>query len=129
MALIEAVFKRPTSDRVLPFSVIAAEARVPADEVEHLVMKALSYVFSSLALFVNVTNDSIRENNKKIKRLKLIRGTLDQVASTASISWVQPRVLDRAGIDGLKDRLQDWCDRVAVVSDYTQSQGKELFVQ
>lgn len=44
MALIEAVFKRPTSDRVLPFSVIASETRVPADEVEILVMKALSSV-------------------------------------------------------------------------------------
>lgn len=44
MALIESVFKRPTADRVLPFSVIAAESRIPADEVEHLVMKALSSV-------------------------------------------------------------------------------------
>ncbi len=44
MALIEAVFRRPTTDRVLPFSIIAAETRLPADEVEHLVMKALSYV-------------------------------------------------------------------------------------
>lgn len=43
MALIEAVFKRPTSDRVLPFSVIASETRITAEEVEFLVMKALSY--------------------------------------------------------------------------------------
>lgn len=42
MALIEAVFRRPTTDRVIPFSVIASDARVPIDEVEHLVMKALS---------------------------------------------------------------------------------------
>lgn len=103
MALIESVFKRPTADRVLPFSVIAAESRIPADEVEHLVMKALS--------------------------LKLIRGTLDQVSSTASISWVQPRVLDRVGIDGLRERLASWADRVTVISEFTKDQGKELFVQ
>lgn len=42
LALIEAVFKRPIQDRVaLPFSIIAKEAQVPVDEVEHLVMKAL----------------------------------------------------------------------------------------
>jgi len=53
--LIEAVFKRPTQDRVLPFSVISKEAQVPIDEVEHLVMKALAYVLSfplSLSLFL-----------------------------------------------------------------------------
>ena len=44
MALIEAVFRRPTSDRVLPFSSIATEANIPQNEVEHLVMKALSFV-------------------------------------------------------------------------------------
>jgi hypothetical protein len=86
MALIEAVFKRPTTDRVLPFSVIAAETRIPANEVEHLVMKALS--------------------------LKLIRGTLDQVASTTAISWVQPRVLDKTQIDGLRGRLTEWTEKV-----------------
>ncbi|KAI5478256.1 hypothetical protein MNV49_005321 [Pseudohyphozyma bogoriensis] len=103
MALIESVFKRPTSDRVLPFSVIAAEARVPIDEVEHLIMKALS--------------------------LKLIRGTLDQVSSTTSISWVQPRVLDRKGIEGLRVRLEEWTDRVTGVSEFAREQGRELIVQ
>ena len=94
MALIEAVFKRPTTDRVLPFSVIAAETRIPANEVEHLVMKALS--------------------------LKLIRGTLDQVASTTAISWVQPRVLNKAQIDGLRVRLTEWSDKVTGGKSITQ---------
>lgn len=39
------------------------------------------------------------------RSLKLVRGSLDQVAETASISWVQPRVLDRNQIDGLRERL------------------------
>ncbi|SCZ89428.1 BZ3500_MvSof-1268-A1-R1_Chr9g10407 [Microbotryum saponariae] len=103
MALIEAVFRRPTSERVLPFSVIAADTRLPIDEVEHLVMKALS--------------------------LKLIRGTLDQVSSTTSISWVQPRVLDKVQIAGLRDRLAGWTDQVTGVGEFTQSQAPELFAQ
>ncbi|GAA5840507.1 hypothetical protein JCM11251_007606 [Rhodosporidiobolus azoricus] len=104
LALIEAVFKRPTSDRtLLPFSVISREAQVPVDEVEHLVMKALA--------------------------LKLIRGTLDQVSSHVSISWVQPRVLDRTQIDGLRARLSEWTDKVAGVELGAREGAGELIVQ
>ncbi|BGP19739.1 hypothetical protein JCM10213_004387 [Rhodosporidiobolus nylandii] len=99
LALIEAVFKRPTSDRTtLPFSVISAEAQVPVDEVEHLVMKALA--------------------------LNLIRGTLDAVSSTASISWVQPRVLDKTQIDALRARLADWTDKVAATEAFARERGE-----
>lgn len=68
MALIESVFTRSSDDRTIAFTTIASETKLPVDEVEHLVMKALS--------------------------LKLIRGTLDQVSGVARITWVQPRVLD-----------------------------------
>ena len=42
MALIESVFKRNAEDRTIGFEQIASETRLPLDEVEHLVMKALS---------------------------------------------------------------------------------------
>ncbi|GAA5860925.1 hypothetical protein JCM8547_003890 [Rhodosporidiobolus lusitaniae] len=103
LALIEAVFKRPTQDRTLPFSVISKEAQVPVEEVEHLVMKALA--------------------------LNLIRGTLDQVSSTASISWVQPRVLDRAQIDGLRARLGEWTDKVSATEMGAREGAGEMVVQ
>lgn len=101
LALIEAVFKRPTQDRVLPFSVISKEAQVPIDEVEHLVMKALA--------------------------LKLIKGSLDQPSSTCTISWVQPRVLDRQQIGNLKTRLVEWSDKVEAVAIHARSQAPALF--
>ena len=41
MALIESVFKRNASDRTMSFQTIAEETRLPINEVEHLVMKAL----------------------------------------------------------------------------------------
>lgn len=43
MALIEAVFKRSADKRTMSFQTIAEETRLPQDEVEHLVMKALRY--------------------------------------------------------------------------------------
>jgi 26S proteasome regulatory subunit N9 len=45
MALIESVFKRNADDRTMEFQTIAEETRLPLDEVEHLVMKALRFVY------------------------------------------------------------------------------------
>lgn len=41
MALMEAVFKRATNKRTMAFQEIAEETKLPLDEVEHLLMKAL----------------------------------------------------------------------------------------
>lgn len=45
MALIESVFRRDAYDRTMSFQTIAEETRLPLDEVEHLIMKALRCVF------------------------------------------------------------------------------------
>ncbi|KAI0078421.1 hypothetical protein K474DRAFT_1594086 [Panus rudis PR-1116 ss-1] len=91
MALIESVFKRNAYDRTLSFQTIAEETRLPLDEVEHLVMKALS--------------------------LKLIKGSLDQVDQKAQITWVQPRVLSLEQIGQLSERLKAWGDRLHKVEE------------
>jgi len=99
MALIESVFKRNADDRTMTFQNIAEETRLPLDEVEHLVMKALS--------------------------LKLIRGSLDQVEQKAQITWVQPRVLSRGQIEQLSERLSAWVDKLNAVE---QRIAPEVFV-
>lgn len=43
MALIESVFKRSATHHTMTFQTIAEETRLPQDEVEHLIMKALRY--------------------------------------------------------------------------------------
>jgi len=86
MALIEAVFKRNGDNRTMSFQTISEETRLPIDEVEHLVMKALS--------------------------LKLVRGSLDQVEGKAQIVWVQPRVLSREQIGVLGVRLEEWINKL-----------------
>ena len=87
MALIESVFKRDANNRTMTFATIAEETRLPVNEVEHLVMKALS--------------------------LKLIKGSLDQVEEKALITWVQPRVLSREQIGTLAKRLELWVDKLS----------------
>lgn len=89
MALMESVFKRSADKRTMSFQTIGEETRLPIDEVEHLVMKALS--------------------------LKLIRGRIDEVEQRANISWVQPRVLSRTQIGGLAGRLERWGSQLGSV--------------
>jgi 26S proteasome regulatory subunit N9 len=108
MALIDSVFRRNANDRTMAFQTIAEETRLPLNEVEHLVMKALRLVFfsrlscSAAHIFCS---------------LKLIKGSLDQVEQKAVITWVQPRVLSREQIGGLARRLEGWVDRLKNVEE------------
>ncbi|KAK9470539.1 uncharacterized protein V1510DRAFT_422816 [Dipodascopsis tothii] len=101
MALIEAVFKRPPSDRTLPFATIATETRLVLEEVEHLVMKALS--------------------------LGLLRGSIDQVAQTVTITWLQPRVMTKDQIESMRQRLVDWDASVSQLSSWMEGVGKDIW--
>jgi 26S proteasome regulatory subunit N9 len=61
---MEMTFKRPATDRQLTFEEISRETRLPVNEFESLVMKALAQ--------------------------GLVRGAIDQVASNVHMTWVQP---------------------------------------
>ncbi|KAF5372446.1 hypothetical protein D9757_009901 [Collybiopsis confluens] len=89
ICLIESVFKRSADNRNMSFKTIAEETRLPTDEVEHLMMKALS--------------------------LKLIQGSMDQVSQKAQITWVQPRVLSRPQIGDLAKKLDSWVNKLNAV--------------
>ncbi|CAG8745321.1 26598_t:CDS:2, partial [Racocetra persica] len=102
MSLIEAVFKRSSDNRTIPFANISEETQLPIDEVEYLVMKALS--------------------------LKLIRGSIDQVGEVVVVTWVQPRVLDKDQIDNMRQRLQEWDENVKKTAIFVENETPELFV-
>ncbi|KAI2795156.1 putative 26S proteasome regulatory subunit rpn9 [Penicillium oxalicum] len=100
-ALTEMVFRRPPHDRSLSFRDIAAETKVQPDEIEHLVMKALS--------------------------LGLLKGSIDQVAQVAHIYWVQPKVLDMKQIEGMRNRLKDWDAGVNQLGHWIEGVGKDVW--
>lgn len=104
MALMESVFKRSADKRTMSFQTIGEETRLPIDEVEHLVMKALRCV-----------NRPGTEWRTDLRSLKLIKGRIDEVEQRAVISWVQPRVLSRTQIGGLAERLGQWASRLSLV--------------
>lgn len=100
-ALTEAVFRRNPQDRAMRFDVIAQETKVKPDEIEHLIMKALS--------------------------LGLLRGSIDQVDQVASINWVQPKVLDMTQIGNMRERLQDWDSNVNQLGNWIESKGQDVW--
>ena len=66
-ALLEALFQRPASARQLSFNEVASVVQVPENQVELLLMRAMS--------------------------LGLMRGVIDGVTQTIDVSWIRPRVL------------------------------------
>ncbi|KAG7284164.1 hypothetical protein NEMBOFW57_010525 [Staphylotrichum longicolle] len=100
-ALTEAVFRRPPHDRAMTFATIAAETKVRPDEIEHLIMKALS--------------------------LGLLRGTIDQVDEVAHINWVQPKVLDMTQIGNMRQRLTEWDSSVNQLGNWIENVGQDVW--
>ncbi|KAH7322972.1 proteasome component region PCI [Stachybotrys elegans] len=100
-SLTEAVFRRPPHDRTMSFATIAQETKIRPDEIEHLIMKALS--------------------------LGLLRGTIDQVDGVAHITWVQPKVLDMKQIGNMRERLLDWNQSVNNLGNWIEAAGKDVW--
>merc|ERR1711916_146442 len=99
---MELIFRRPADSRTLPFAEVATATKVPVDEVELLVMRALS--------------------------LKLIRGSLNEVEQQISIDWVQPRVLTHEQIGFMKERVGEWCGKVSDTVLEVEQSTPDLFV-
>ena len=59
--------------------------------------------------------------------LGLVKGTMDGVEGTVSITWVQPRVLDRDQIKLLQDQLSTWVDKTKSALVTIEEQTAELF--
>ncbi|KAF5187850.1 26S proteasome non-ATPase regulatory subunit 13-like protein [Thalictrum thalictroides] len=45
-------------------------------------------------------------------KVHLIEGIIDQVEGTVHVSWVQPRFLGISQVKSLRDRLDNWLDKV-----------------
>ncbi|CAM9785174.1 unnamed protein product, partial [Phaeothamnion confervicola] len=101
LALMNMVFERPSHERTISFADIAERTRLPVEQVEWLVMRAMS--------------------------LSLVRGVMDEVEQELHVTWVQPRVLDKEQLGHLVERLDAWKDNVANAHAYIEEQTPELF--
>jgi 26S proteasome regulatory subunit N9 len=65
----------------------------------------------------------------KALSIQLLRGSIDQVDQLVVVTWVQPRVLDKSQIDGMRRKLEDWNNQVKKISTFVGQQGGEVFAQ
>ncbi|KAL7727839.1 hypothetical protein ACLKA6_019772 [Drosophila palustris] len=100
LCLMEMTFKRSAIERAISFADIANETKLPAKEVEFLIMKALA--------------------------LDLVRGEIDQVAGVVNMSWVQPRVLNRNQIAGMASTLDTWMGAITSMEKLMENRAAEI---
>ena len=86
LCLMKIVFDRPTHERVVKLSDIASACKLEADQAEWLIMRAFSQ--------------------------ELIRGSIDQIDGTVTVTWLLPRVLDLNQTRVLDEKLISWKAKV-----------------
>jgi 26S proteasome regulatory subunit N9 len=97
LALIELI---SGTERTVSFQSISKAVNLPLNEIEILVMKALS--------------------------LGLVKGKIDEVEQKVTFSWVKPRVLDKTQINQLRERLSKWIDGVDTTHIWLENETPEF---
>ena len=100
LALMEMTFQRSATDRSLTFHDIANQARIDEDKVELLVMKALAK--------------------------GLVKGSIDQVAQVANLTWVQPRVLDKEQLKTLVKKINDFTTSINFMENMIEKNASDI---
>jgi 26S proteasome regulatory subunit N9 len=101
LALVQLVFSLESHDRVVSFAAVARVTRLGTDRVESLAMRAMS--------------------------LGLMKGSIDQVAQTLTVTWVMPRVLDQRQLASVRQRLEAWGEKVHESALFIDGNTAELF--
>ena len=100
LALMEMTFQRSATDRSLAFKDIATQTGLEEDKVELLVMKALAK--------------------------GLVKGTIDQVAQVANLTWVQPRVLDREQLKTLVKKINEFTTSINFMENMIETNASDI---
>ncbi len=102
LCVMELVSNTPPAERTLSFQTIAEATRLGVEQVEWMLMRAMS--------------------------LKLLKGSIDEVKQTVQITFVKPRVLHSAQIAGLKEKFDAWGRKVQDTLVSVEEATGELFV-
>lgn len=99
MNLAHFMFLQIKNDRRVRFATISQATRVPLDQVEFLLIRAIS--------------------------CKIIRGIIDQCEASITVNWIQPRLLDQNQISDLHGAIRTWNDKVANTLKIAQEMREE----
>mmetsp|Transcript_40155 Transcript_40155/g.45702 ORF Transcript_40155/g.45702 Transcript_40155/m.45702 type:complete len:407 (-) Transcript_40155:119-1339(-) len=101
LALVNMVFQRASAERTLTFDEVAERIHIHLDQVELVVMRALS--------------------------LGLVEGSIDQVSQTVEVTWVMPRTLTQDQVKDMSSRIGEWAVKVSKTADYMGERTPALF--
>lgn len=87
-------------DRNIKFEDIARVCLIDSQDVELLVMKAMS--------------------------LELVKGDIDQAAETVQIVWIMPRYLNKEHLTVIVNRMKEWETKMEQVIMMVENQASEL---
>ena len=99
-ALLELIFQKNKSERVISFDEICKVCMTEEDKIEYISMKALSH--------------------------GLIKVYIDQADRKLFVNWVQPKYLGKEKIGILKDRMNAWIEKAQKVLGDLQENGAGL---
>lgn len=100
LCLMEMTFNRPADKRSIRFEEIAAETKLPLNEVELLIMTGLAQ--------------------------GLVRGAIDQVSGVVNMTWVQPRVLNRQQVASMANTLDLWMESITSMENLIETKAHEI---
>lgn len=135
MCVMELASQRPASDRSIPFRDIASATRLPIDQVEWLLMRAMSLglvrgVIDELDQVVHISFIKVRACVWACVTVRDSAGGLPCLGASRmcrSRRHVQPRVMDMEQIAALKDRLVGWGDKVKEMLYRVEDGTREMF--
>jgi 26S proteasome regulatory subunit N9 len=101
LCLVELIFQQPAASRNIHFKDIAKATLLGIDQVEWLLMRAMS--------------------------LGLVKGIIDEVTQTVNVTYIQPRVLDKKQLLNVSNKLKQWSEAVQQTATFMESNTTELF--
>lgn len=85
LSLVRLAFDKASFERIISFEEIRSVTQCEENDVEHLVMKAMS--------------------------LKLIKGIVDGIDKTVNVLWVKPAILDIKQMEAISEKVKIWIDK------------------
>lgn len=101
LCVMEMAAAADPSDRTISFGDIARATRLETVQVEWLLMEAM--------------------------QLGLIKGSIDEIDQTVTVTYVKPRVLDMTQLAKLKDKIDTWHTKTKATRDFIEDNTGELF--
>jgi 26S proteasome regulatory subunit N9 len=100
LSVLDLIFTKQKEERNIKFEAIAATAEIKIEDVEWLLMKAMS--------------------------LGLIKGEIDQVDQMVKVTWMKPRILDPQRVQIMRDSLDKWKAKVQTNLKDLESKTSEI---